>query len=208
MCLDRPHGLLRSHLGTLPKDLSNFCSIFRLDGASDGADRGVQWKDIDWFGKSINLERGVVAQIVDDVKTEASRRGMPVSDDLLELLKQWKAVSQFSGSEDWVFASPWKLGQQPICYTHIWESLDSASRKAGLPHVSSHALRNAFRSWPDSLGTPVGVQQRMMRHSCVTTTMNHYGTALKADLRAAHEKVYKLTGVTVRYPKTQAEEPQ
>jgi integrase len=54
---------------------------------------GLKWKDIDWFGKSINLERGVVAQIVDDVKTEASRRGMPVSDDLLELLKQWKAVS-------------------------------------------------------------------------------------------------------------------
>jgi hypothetical protein len=28
-----------------------------------------------------------------------------------------------------------------------------------------------------------------MRHSCITTTMNHYGTALKADMRVAHEKV-------------------
>jgi hypothetical protein len=28
----------------------------------------------------------------------------------------------------------------------------------------------------------------------VTTTMNHYGTALKADMRAAQEKVYELTG--------------
>jgi len=151
---------------------------------------GLMWKDIDWLGKSINLERGVVAQIVDDVKTEASRRRMPVSDGLLEVLRQWKSVSQFSESDDWVFASPWKLGRRPICYTHIWESLDAASKKAGIPHVSSHAFRNAFRSWLDSLGLPVGLQQRMMRHASVTTTMDHYGTAMQSDMRTAHERVF------------------
>jgi integrase len=163
---------------------------------------GLKWMDVDWLGKNIRVERGIVKQVCDHVKTEGSRREMPVSDDLLELLKRWKLASQFSGAEDWVFASPWKLGRQPICYTYIWESLDAASKRAGIPHISSHAMRNAFRSWLDSLGTPVGVQQRMMRHASVTTTMNHYGTALKADMRAAHEKVLRLAQVSTGFKAT------
>lgn len=152
---------------------------------------GLKWKDVDWLGKEITIERGVVKQITDLVKTEASHRSLPVSDGLLDMLKQWKLASQFTGVEEWVFASPWKLGRQPICYAYIWESLDAASRRAGIPHVSSHAMRNAFRSWLDSLGLPVGLQQRMMRHASLTTTMNHYGTAMKADMRSAHEKVLR-----------------
>jgi integrase len=72
-----------------------------------------------------------VNQITDSVKTEASHRTMPVSDGLLDILKQWKQVSRFTDSEDWLFASPWKHGRQPIGYTYIWKSLDAASRKAG-----------------------------------------------------------------------------
>src|SRR6201997_3358426 len=30
---------------------------------------GLKWKDVDWFGKTLRIERGVVKQIVDDVKT-------------------------------------------------------------------------------------------------------------------------------------------
>ena len=67
--------------------------------------------------------------------------------------------------------------------------LSEASRVAGIGHISSHSFRNAYRTWIDALGTPVGVQQRLMRHASVTTTMNLYGTALQADMRAAHENV-------------------
>jgi integrase len=176
-------------LGALDPMLQTLFTVQLSLGLRVSEALGLQWKDVDWLGKSINLQRGVVAQIVDDVKTEASRRGMPVSDGLLDVLKQWKQASQFASAGDWIFASPWKLGRQPIGYTHIWESLAVASQKAGIPHLSSHAFRNAFRSWLDSLGFPVGLQQKMMRHASVTTTMDHYGSALKGDMRAAHEKV-------------------
>ncbi len=76
-----------------------------------------------------------------------------------------------------------------MSYGHVWYSLSEASRVAGIGHISSHAFRNAYRTWIDAFGTPVGVQQRLMRHASVTTTMNLYGTALQADMRAAHEKV-------------------
>jgi integrase len=153
---------------------------------------GLRWSDVDWLNKTIRIERGVVKQIVDDVKTKASARTMVIADELLEVLKVWKQTTQFSGQDDWMFASPAKIGRQPIGYTHVWYSLDDAATKAGIGHVSSHTFRHTHRTWLDSVGTPVGVQQRLMRHSDIRTTMNIYGQAMTDDMRQAHQKVVKL----------------
>jgi len=153
---------------------------------------GLKWKDVDWLGKTLRIERGVVKQIVDDVKTNCSARTMVIADDLLEVLKQWKQTTQFSDSEDWMFASPVKLGRQPLSYTHVWETLTDAAARSGIGHISSHTFRHTHRTWLDSVGTPVGVQQRLMRHADIRTTMNLYGDAATADMRQAHEKVVRL----------------
>jgi len=44
--------------------------------------------------------------------------------------------------------------------------------------IGWHAFRHTYRSWLDDTGAPVGVQQKLMRHSQVSTTMNVYGNAL------------------------------
>lgn len=153
---------------------------------------GLKWKDVDWRGKTVRIERGVVKQIVDDVKSSCSARTMVCADELLEVLTLWRQTTQFSQVEDWVFASAYKLGRQPLSYTFVWENLGKAARKAGIGHVSSHTFRHTHRTWLDSVGTPVGVQQRLMRHADIRTTMNIYGDAATADMREAHEKVVRL----------------
>jgi len=153
---------------------------------------GLKWKDVDWLGKTISIERGVVKQIVDDVKSSCSARTMVCADELLDVLKHWRQTTQFSQAEDWVFASAYKLGRQPLSYTFVWENLGNAAVKAGIGHVSSHTFRHTHRSWLDSVGTPVGVQQKLMRHADIRTTMNIYGDAATADMRKAHEKVVRL----------------
>jgi integrase len=153
---------------------------------------GLRWNDVDWLGKTIRIERGVVKQIVDDVKTGCSARTMVCANELLDVLKVWKQTTQFSQPEDWMFASPVKLGRQPLSYTHIWYTLEWAAKQAGVGHVSSHTFRHTHRTWLDSVGTPVGVQQRLMRHADIRTTMNIYGDAATADMREAHEKVVRL----------------
>src|SRR5437660_11055593 len=75
---------------------------------------GLKWKDIDWLAKTIRIERGVVKQIVDDVKSSYSAGTMLIDDALLESIKQWKQMSQFSGAEDWIFAFPVTLGARTI----------------------------------------------------------------------------------------------
>ena len=58
--------------------------------------------------------------------------------------------------------------------------------------MSAHTFRHTYRSWLDSVGTPVGVQQRLMRHADNRTTMNVYGTAVTAEMRRAQAKVVHL----------------
>ena len=153
---------------------------------------GLKWSDVDWIGKTIRIERGVVKQIVDDVKSSCSARTMVCADELLDVLKHWRQTTQFSRPEDWMFASPVKLGRQPLSYTHVWYTLEWAGKQAGVGHVSSHTFRHTQRTWLDSVGTPVGVQQKLMRHADIRTTMNIYGDAATADMREAHEKVVRL----------------
>ena len=153
---------------------------------------GLKWKDIDWLGKTIQVKRGVVKQIVDDVKSSYSARTMVVADDLLNVLKRWKQTTQFCDGEDWMFASPTKLGRQPLSYSYVWERLSDAAAEVGLPHISSHSFRHTYRTWLDSVGTPIGVQQKLMRHADIRTTMNIYGESFTEDMRSAHEKVVRL----------------
>jgi integrase len=46
--------------------------------------------------------------------------------------------------------------------------------------------------WIDALGTTVGVQKKLIRHSDIRTTMNIHGDASSADMREAQFKVVQL----------------
>ena len=45
-----------------------------------------------------------------------------------------------------------------------------------------------FRSWLDAVGTAVGIQQKMMRHADVATTINVYGKGMMDTKPEAHTK--------------------
>ncbi len=152
----------------------------------------LKWADVDWLNGALSVERGIVHQVVDDVKTPESQRSMCADGDLLEVLKAWKQRSQFSGPDDWIFASPSQIGRLPFSYAGVWRALRRAAVNAGIGHLSSHTFRHTHRSWLDSVGTPVGIQQRLMRHTDIRTTMNVYGTAATSDMREAHGKIVRL----------------
>jgi len=44
----------------------------------------------------------------------------------------------------------------------------------------------------DDTGAPLTVQQELMRHASVTTTMNVYGKAMTDSKRQAHSKVVQM----------------
>jgi integrase len=152
----------------------------------------LRWSDVDWLNGKLNVERGIVHQVVDDVKTPESSRAMHIDAAMLTGLKDWKQLTQFSGPDDWMFASPVQIGRLPISYAGVWSALKKAAARAGIGHISSHSFRHSHRSWLDAVGTPIGVQQTLMRHADIRTTMNVYGTAATAAMAMASGKVTRL----------------
>ena len=152
----------------------------------------LEWCDVDWLGEQIQIRRGIVEKVVGDVKTEGSARSFPLTGELLERLKAWKQRSDFSGAEDWIFASPIKTGRFPYSYTGVWRELYRAAEAAKIGHLGTHAFRHTYRSWLDAVGTPVAVQQKMMRHADIRTTFNIYGDVVTDEMTTAGVRVAKL----------------
>jgi integrase len=153
---------------------------------------GLRWSDVDWLNGKLRVERAIVRQKVDDVKTIYSGKLMHVDADMLAVLKAWRHSTQFSCDEDWIFASPSKLGRLPVSYPWVWRMFRRASAKAEIGSLGTHSLRHSYRSWLDAVGTAIAVQQKLMRHSDIRTTLNIYGDVVTDEMAQAHSKVVRL----------------
>jgi len=110
----------------------------------------------------------------------------------MEVLKAWKQATQFSANEDWIFASPVQIGRLPWSYNQVYRVYQKAATKASLGGFGTHTLRHTYRSWLDAVGTTIAVQQKLMRHADIRTTMNTYGDVVTDEMQQAHAKVVGL----------------
>ena len=152
----------------------------------------LKWADVDWINGRLAVERGIVRQHVDEVKTAESRKHLSINGGLLEVLKTWKQTTQFSATDDWMFASPTQLGRLPWSYPRVWQLFQDAAEAAGIGKLGTHTMRHSYRSWLDAVGTPIAVQQRLMRHADIRTTMNVYGDIVTDEMAVASGKVAGL----------------
>jgi Phage integrase family len=68
-------------------------------------------------------------------------------------------------------------------------------RRASASKYSSigwHTFRHTYRSWLDETGAPLKVQQELMRHASIQTTMNVYGQAMSSSRIEANGKVVEM----------------
>lgn len=151
----------------------------------------LKWSDVDWLASTLTIERGIVTGRVDDVKTDGSRRAMLLAPEIVAMLKVWKSETQFSSNTDWLFASPTQLGRLPWSYPRTWRVFQDAAVAAGLGPFGTHSLRHTYRSWLDTTGSSVAVQQKLMRHADIRTTMR-YGDVDADAMTAASGRVAEL----------------
>jgi integrase len=131
-------------------------------------------------------------QRVGDVKTIYSGRTISIDSQMLAVLKGWKQTTQFASETDWIFASPVQLGRLPVSYPRVWLMFQKAAEHSGIGKLGTHSLRHSYRSWLDAVGTPVAVQQKLMRHADIRTTFNIYGDVVTNEMAQAHSKVVRL----------------
>jgi integrase len=149
----------------------------------------LRWTDVDWLNGRLTVERGIVMQVVGDVKTTESRRQISVDSTLLAVLAMWRQSTQFSAVTDWIFASPAQVGRLPWSYPWVWHIFQNAAADARVGKLGTHTMRHSYRSWLDAAGTSIAVQQRLMRHADIRTTMNTYGDVVTDEMAQANSKV-------------------
>jgi integrase len=152
----------------------------------------LRWHDVDWLNRTLHVERGIVRQRVDDLKTIYSQRRMSIDKEMLVVLKALRYATEFSLEEDWMFASPVQLGRLPWSYPWVWRVYQKAASAAGIGKLGTHTLRHSYRAWLDAVGTPIAVQQKLMRHTDIRTTLNIYGDVVTDEMAQANSKVAGL----------------
>jgi len=137
----------------------------------------LRWSDVDWLNGKIHVERSIVERNVDDVKTDESRKSLAIAEELLHQLKIWKQSTEFSADSDWILPVLYKSEDCHIPIRAYGGSWAGQAKQQAWVTLGTHTFRHSYRMWIDSIGTPVGVQQKLMRHSDIRTTVNIYGDA-------------------------------
>jgi len=87
-------------------------------------------------------------------------------------------------------------------------SMRSVGRSREYDGIGWHTFRHTYRSWLDDTGAPMGVQQKLMRHAQISTTMNVYGNALMEAKREANAKVVRRHSERITMQRTTADTPE
>src|SRR5580700_6819153 len=162
----RVRGPAQSTTSTLPIDGSSR----RLYRIANQRGSGLRWQSIDF-------ER--LAMVV----TEGWARSQTT-----KLKSEWKRLCPET-SGNWVFPSP--RTNRPYDSSSLRKKvLKPAAQRAKIQSaIGWHSLRHSYRAWLDDTGVPLGVQQKLMRHANISTTMNVYGGAFMDAKRRANTSV-------------------
>lgn len=141
---------------------------------------GLKWDDIDFDSQEIRLNRGVVHQVVGDLKTEASRKPLP--------------LSPFSQESDWVFASPEMQDTQPYWPENLLRRhIRPAAKRCGINKpIGWHTFRHSYATQLKANGEDVKVVQESLRHANSRITLDTYTQALTPAKREAQTKVVRM----------------
>lgn len=154
----------------------------------------LKWGDISFDSLEISLNRGVVHQVIGDVKTEASRKPVPLDPDLAQSLLAWRRVSPFNRETDWVFASPEMEGKQPYWPENLLRRhIRPAARRCGISkRIGWHTFRHSYASHLKANGEDVKVVQESLRHANSRITLDTYTQALTPAKRKAQSRVVRM----------------
>ena len=148
---------------------------------------GLQWQDLNWEDLTVLIRRGVVNGRSGDTKTEASQKSLPIDPRLARSLQELWKRSLHRDPQDWVFANNGgrPRGQQNILQRH----LRPASLWAGIGKIGWHTFRHSYSTMLRGAGADIKVQQELLRHSTIQSTMNTYTQAVSEQKRSANSIV-------------------
>jgi Site-specific recombinase XerD len=155
---------------------------------------GLQWKDVDWEKKTINVVRQVQrldgqGMIFTSPKTRSGNRRISIGSMTMEKLKEQRENQQIEkeiAGDHWIdndLIFPSTKGT-PMDPHNLLKNFHRILEKAGLPKMRFHDLRHTSITLVlNEIGAPIKEAQKRAGHASPTTTINIYGgeTTSKLD---------------------------
>ncbi|MGB4784337.1 MAG: site-specific integrase [Candidatus Acidiferrum sp.] len=176
-------------LGTLKEPYRTMALVALFLGPRVSEIAGLKWNDVDWDRSTISIARSWVIGEVADTKTEGSAKPLPMDSDLAVVLKEHRERTKEYDSP-WMFVNP-DTGN-PFWPSKIRENhLVPAGIAAGIGRVGWHTFRHTYSSLLREHEVDIKVQQALLRHADIRTTMNIYTQAVPRAVREANRKVVR-----------------
>ena len=137
---------------------------------------GLKWQDLELDLGVVSFRQGCVQGRITPLKTEASRTNLPVPEEVLELLRQWRSVTIYGAADDWVFASPYTKGKRPFWPAQLLKThIKPVALALGLPNIGWHSFRHTVSAWGKEAGLELEEVKTLLRHENLATTSEVYG---------------------------------
>lgn len=160
-----------------------------LTGMRPSEQLGLTWDDVDLEARSIDVRRAreVRGGIVNETKTPAGVRRVPICDTLRDMLVIWRGHWGEDGGNAYVFRCAGGSRHEPgraMIYSNFlrtyWRPFLS---DLGLPVVPPHSGRHWFISTLQALGVEVGLVARIVGHRNPAITLAHYTQAVRPEMQ-------------------------
>jgi integrase len=153
---------------------------------------GLRWEDLDWKGLRVKIRRSWVYGRIEATKTEGSEKWLPLDSNLADILRRHREkMPDELLQTGWVFVSPF-TGKPWWAHKIVRYHLRPAAEKAGIGRIGWHTFRHTYSTLLHAHGTDMKVQQELLRHSDIRTTMNIYTHTVSPALREASSKVVRM----------------
>ena len=148
----------------------------------------LQWSDIDFAKGTLTVVKschdGKGGLVIDEPKTAASRRVIPLPKQLLPILKALKKRSD----------SPFVVSAngKPVSVRSYQRSFELLLKKSDIPHKGFHSLRHTFATRAIECGMDVKTLSEILGHKNPTVTLNRYAHSLMEHKQAMMNRLGKL----------------
>lgn len=165
-----------SLIARLPSPVNIAVLLVAATGVRISECLGLRWRHVKWDENKIFIEqvfrRG---EIVKRTKTKASKAPVPMCEALAAMLIELRQQSPYNGEEDFVFASPYLEGKQPLWgQTMNANFVKPAAIELGLiaegERFGWHRFRHSLSTWANETTKDITVSQTMLRYSKPDTT--------------------------------------
>jgi integrase len=163
---------------------------------------GLQWKDIDFKGRFINIERSLSKGRTETPKSGQARKvdmSRQLTDTLRELKHHRKLETLKRGwvrMPEWVFVS---LKGDPYHESYIRRMFYKALKKADLRKIRIHDLRHTYATLRISKGDNIADVSKQLGHHSVKFTMDIYYHWVPGGSKAEVDGLDGLgSGATIR----------